>query len=60
MTRSDSNKTVGGSNLKLINAKSRDDCVHKGLKRVGRSSSVFGDLVGASTEVIYIDIYAVS
>jgi len=23
---------VGGTNLNLINAKSRDDCVHKGLR----------------------------
>lgn len=29
-TRGDTNKTVGGSNLNLINAKSRDDCIHKG------------------------------
>lgn len=24
--------TVGGANLNLINAKSHDDCVHKGLR----------------------------
>ena len=30
VTRCDTNKTVGGSNLNVINAKSRDDCVHKG------------------------------
>lgn len=58
-TRGDTNKTVGGSNLNLINAESRDDCVHKGAERPPWRDLLWCEASSARA-VIYIDIYAAS
>lgn len=52
---------VGGTNLNLINAKSRDDCVHKGPRSPrARLGDLLRDAEASLAGIIYIDIYAVS